>query len=342
MSIVRRAIDEFHEGGIAGFSAASFNYLRRKATQPPPQYRLPNALWSLTRPRTCNFLDEEWDTLLILDACRYDVFSEENRIDGRLESRYSIASNTATWLRRTFLGAELYDTVYVTSNPNGLKLENGVWADRPIFFKTVSALDLWDAEHQTVLPEDVARRTLDAHEEHPDKRIISHFVQPHAPYLGEKAREIHERIDDTVAGWNLDRDFLDYDFEDVDTVLLDVFDRNEYDLDESDLREAYRETLAIALESVESLVDELDGRTVITADHGEMLGEKAVPFGREVFGHPGWLKTDELRRVPWLVRGDGPRRPVTPEEPVETAVEDDDVIAERLRALGYTDRQPSG
>jgi hypothetical protein len=39
-------------------------------------------------------MDEDWDTLLILDACRYDLFAEEVPFGGRLESRISLGSSS--------------------------------------------------------------------------------------------------------------------------------------------------------------------------------------------------------------------------------------------------------
>ncbi|MFW6130788.1 MAG: hypothetical protein ACOC56_06340 [Atribacterota bacterium] len=35
------------------------------------------------------FLEEEWDNLIILDACRYDTFKKYNDISEDLEFRYS-------------------------------------------------------------------------------------------------------------------------------------------------------------------------------------------------------------------------------------------------------------
>jgi hypothetical protein len=59
------------------------------------------------------------------------------------------------------------------------------------------------------------------------------------------------------------------------------------------VKELYRENLEKVLSSVETLVSELSGSTIITSDHGEILGES----GR--FGHPCQMDLRVLRSVPW-------------------------------------------
>jgi len=71
--------------------------------------------WNYRR-RGVNFMGEDWDNLLVLDACRYDIFATENSIAGRLEKRCSKASPTVHFLRTNVDGADLTDTVYVTAN----------------------------------------------------------------------------------------------------------------------------------------------------------------------------------------------------------------------------------
>jgi len=44
------------------------------------------------RPPGCDVIKEDWDTLIILDGCRFDTFEEMNWIDGTLESRKSRGS----------------------------------------------------------------------------------------------------------------------------------------------------------------------------------------------------------------------------------------------------------
>jgi hypothetical protein len=52
------------------------------------------------------------------------------------------------------------------------------------------------------------------------------------------------------------------------------------DIDDEDIQKAYIENLSINLEFVKELADELNGRTVITSDHAQLLGERI--FGKNV------------------------------------------------------------
>jgi hypothetical protein len=74
-----------------------------------------------------NVLEEDWDTLLILDACRYDTFSDVHSLPGTLNKRISVGGNTYEWLRGTFDGRDLRDTIYVTANPQLYRTRNGIY-----------------------------------------------------------------------------------------------------------------------------------------------------------------------------------------------------------------------
>lgn len=43
------------------------------------------------------------------------------------------------------------------------------------------------------------------------------------------------------------------------------------------MQDVYRENVAYGLEYAQNLLEALDGKTVVTADHGELLGE-SVPL----------------------------------------------------------------
>lgn len=48
--------------------------------------------------------EEDWDYLIVLDACRYDKFKESypDYLDGELRKVWSRASSTQPWLGKTF------------------------------------------------------------------------------------------------------------------------------------------------------------------------------------------------------------------------------------------------
>ncbi len=91
--------------------------------------------------------------------------------------------------------------------------------------------------------------------------------------------------------------------------------------------EDYRSNLEYALDSVRTLLKSVDGDVVITADHGNLLGE----FG--LYGHPDYVPVPALKRVPWCrttAENEGKYEPV---EWSNESVKDD--REELLRNLGY-------
>lgn len=93
----------------------------------------------------------------------------------------------------------------------------------------------------------------------------------------------------------------------------------------------YRNTVEVVLELTLELARDLPGRSVFTADHGQIhTGRMLSALG--VNDHPAGLRLPGLVNVPWAVV-DGQRR-----ETVEGAVTDtaSDIVDERLRDLGYT------
>lgn len=276
---------------------------------------------ALSTERPTRVLDEEWDNLLILDGCRYDTFEECNTIDGDLQSRVSPGSQSWEFLRRNFSGESAHDVVYVTANPFSSRLEDDV------FHALIDLLDAWDDQLQTVLPGAVVEAALDAHDRFPDKRLIVHFMQPHYPFLGQRGRELD------VRGFHRDQeDSFD------EPSVWQVLRHRQYDYEgvtRRTVKAAYRENLEVALPHVERLVAELPGRSVVTADHGNLLGERLYPVPVREYGHPRGLYSPPLVRVPWLVVDGGERRSVTSEPPVDTPDLEDEIVTRRLEALGY-------
>lgn len=278
-------------------------------------------------------VDEDWDNLLILDACRYDMFADDNTIEGELSSRISRGSNTQEFLERNFGDGEFHDIVYVTANP-----QVDVRLDAP-FHAVVSVWrDAWDDEFNTVLPEAMVEATLRAQEKYPNKRIISHFVQPHYPFVGERGQALFEK----QAGIELSRRMATGEAAESDHLnVWDLLQRGE--VDERDVWEAYRENLRVVLPAVQRLVDELSGRTVVTADHGNLVGEypHPCPVPLKMYGHPPGVYAENLVKVPWLVVEGQKRRTVVAEAATARATqstdEDVDEATARLRDLGYLD-----
>ena len=275
-------------------------------------------------------MEQDWDNLLILDACRFDLFEEVMRetdfeIPGQLEKVTSRGSGTPEFLRENFKGSRFDDTVYVTANPFSMKI-----IDDPFHETDHVWVDGWDDAEQTVLPEVVCDRTLAAEEKHPNKRLISHFMQPHHPFVGDTRLENDPGLE-WVRARATDGDVPDVQF---------VWERlGRGMVDAAEVWQAYRDNLIRALDPIADLVQELEGKTVITSDHGNGFGERLRPFPTRVYGHDERIRIPALVDVPWFVVDSDGRKTITAAsgERADAATDrnTDERIEEKLKALGY-------
>jgi len=256
-------------------------------------------------------IDEDWDNLIILDGCRYDLFSECNTLDGNLTSVISPASATKNFLERSFSDGEFHDVVYVTANPNCYVLDAEFHHIEPLWE------DHWDESLETVRPEYVAQRAVELAQRFPEKRFIVHFIQPHYPFIGETGQEIEHS---SLLGGGLIADERTRP-----TIWELVRDGN---VDEGVAWRAYRENLELSLPHVERIVYEIDGKSVVTSDHGNAFGRWGI------YGHPTNVFVPELVEVPWLEIEVGERKSITAGtgKPITSA---EDQVEEQLTALGY-------
>lgn len=259
-----------------------------------------------------DFMEEDWDNLVILDACRYDMFKEHNTIEGDLQSRISRGSATIGFLKGNFDGRKFHDTVYVTANP---QLEWNTDKVDTEFYKIINLWEddeSWNEELHTVLPEKVTERALEAAEEYPDKRILVHYMQPHTPFLPEEGKEAM-----------------------TEYIYWHRIMEGELDPTEEEAWKLYNNNLKRVLPHVEELVKGLKGKTVVTADHGNMVNERSFPIPYREWGHPNRTYVEKLVKVPWLVV-EGERREIKEGTPEETDSDsEEEEIKEKLKHLGY-------
>ncbi|WP_226480941.1 hypothetical protein [Natrinema amylolyticum] len=303
-------------------------------------------LFELRHGSGTDVMDEDWDTLLVLDACRYDFFAEMNWIDGRLESRLSAGSSSPGWIDANFAEREHHDTVYVSGNAFTADIDDDVFhaiypvPPEPVAESAaVDAADIFDpdllADSYVIDPETVVETALEAHERHPNKRLIVHFLQPHVPLIGETGLEIYQRIASQRDLSSVSRGGRGDRFGALNVQLYEIIEDDAFDIDVTDLRQAYAETLEIVLPYADRLIREVDGKSVISADHGELLGERLFPFTSRKYGHFEYLANESLRRVPWHVVDADDRRRIVEEAPVESVRMDEEEVTEKLRVLGY-------
>lgn len=222
--------------------------------------------------------DDEWDVCVILDACRADLYEEY--AGGPVETDYSVASSSIEFHERTFDRAsadEMARTALVTGNPFSATagdLEqfaalDEVWRDR------------WDEEWGTVPASAVVDRGIEAWRARRRggyDRVIVWLMQPHHPFvepIGDPLDREQWGDADGLTPWErLAMGSVGYD---------EVWTR-------------YGETLAYAMDHVDRLLTAIDAEVLITADHGNAMGEAFL------YGHPEGVPHPAIRAVPWVHR----------------------------------------
>jgi len=257
-------------------------------------------------------LGADWDLLVVLDACRADLWAEVVGPDGDLPvgtTRTSPGGTSTEWLDAVFGDADpdtLANLGYVTANPYSESHVDGGALGR---LEEVWRTD-WDDAAGTVPPRPVTDAAVRVGRETDLDRLVVHYMQPHFPSLA----------DDRDDGIELDR---------FGEASLSVWEDLRFGRrSRAAVWRAYRANLELVLEDVRLLLDSVDAdRAVVTADHGNAVGERGL------YGHAEGVALDALREVPWAVTTavDTGRH----EPPPPPAADDDPDVGDRLRALGY-------
>lgn len=254
-------------------------------------------------------LKGDWDVLIILDACRFDAFQKiyDDYLSGKLSMVKSSGSETREWLRNTFGGKKL-DATYYSANPYINSGGHGEVGDvSSCFSKVVDLhLDEWDDGQGTVLPE-VFPRVYEG-----ENPAILHYIQPHEPYLSIKESEGLQW--DGVPGgtegfWFGIRKKITPILKGIlgETRLrglakliygggrpVNRIEKHANERGVISVVDAYLYNLERAIKSVKEIITMADGKIVVSADHGEFLGEELR------YGHPPNDNSKILRNVPWL------------------------------------------
>jgi len=218
-----------------------------------------------------------WDWLLICDAGRCDWFEQlyaeflpETVSPERV--RNGGIGYTADWMTSMF--PDWYPGLFVHGGQPVHSMQGGEWDERDHFETVPSYTEFdWDAEYNTCPPKlvsDVVRKYLTDH----DCGVVR-FLQPHPPF-----REMPDRTKGRDTRMQRTANAVRAGELSLETVV------NAY-------RDNYEWVLA---EGVADLLPDLDGTVVVTADHGECLGDCGQWFhGRTHDPH------EHLVTVPWAV-----------------------------------------
>jgi len=261
-----------------------------------------------------DILKEDWKFLVILDACRYDFFKEiykEFFDTNNLQKAISPAKSTPEWLDKIFK-SYYNDIVYISGNPwiNSIVVDKNLkFHAKKHFYKVVDVWNFgWDDNLGTIHPKKINKSFIESLLKYKNKRFILHYNQPHQPYisLGGRSRKIRQiehhnktktftnyakfyiskSVGDLIC-WKL-LNFFKIPFKDYGYMLY--YQYGGFDK----IRQAYKNDLKIVLENVKELTDYVSGKWLITADHGELLGE------HNGYDHCHFFRYKELVEVPFL------------------------------------------
>lgn len=259
-------------------------------------------------------INENWKFLIVLDACRYDYFEELCNLSGELNKVKSPAfkgdaAPTSVWYKVIFQD-KYDDIIHISSHPrvnSKTRVEGFKASDH--FFKIIDLWDSqWNEEIGTVLPENVTEKSIEVIRKFPDKRFIIHYMQPHTPYLSlgapstrkKKTPDSRESISRKIRNWTVKHVRNVIGDEQAVAIMdflgippLSPMDDALRKVGEEGVKKAYRDNLSRVLDSVEELLKFIDGKCVISSDHGEVLG-KGGRFGHDLDPRP------ELYEVPWF------------------------------------------
>jgi len=262
--------------------------------------------------------ERDWDVLVVLDACRYDLFEEfspKHRVYDefdRIDSVYSCASASKEWMNKSFQtlpNEKLADTHYVTANG---------WVESELEEERFGGIEhVWKWAHDrsvgTVPPEPVTDQALRTYREKEPEKLIIHYAQPHAPFLHSNGK--YQSKNEIPGEGNTQN-------------VWKGLQRNEFSNDE--VWSDYGKNLENVLDDVQTIINNVSGTIVITADHGNLIGEWGV------YGHPSYVPIPQLKRVPWVIAEGNDQRSYelnselkSPDDNYELATK------EHLKDLGY-------
>lgn len=281
-------------------------------------YELYGGMWRYIGwhiPRGSNIYEWEWDTLVILDACRVDLLravADEYEFIGDVAAAESVGSMSGEWMRKTFTDTyadQTAATAYVTANVFSADLLDAGQ------FHTLDEVWRygWDEAQGTIPPRPVTDRAIDVARRSDPDRLLVHYMQPHHPFIGEDRLEGDFDADPFGRGGG--------------TTVVDALRRGQVSHDA--FWRAYRANLQLVLGEVAILLENHDAdRVIITADHGDALGEWGI------YDHPAGCLHPVVTNVPLVETTATDTGAYEPS--IEPPADGDGAdLSARLRALGY-------
>lgn len=260
-------------------------------------------------------LDSDWDVLIVLDACRADLFRDfaphhdlSAQFD-RMDSIYSCASSSPEWFEKGFQKAPdstVSDVAYVTQNPYFETVDHDRFCDSLPLHRAKT-----DRPNGLLSPSEVTDAALSLYADTEAKRFVIHYMPPHAPFH-----------------------YVDREYE-VENVPWAGSTQGTWwglqtgEFDPEQVWQDYGKNLLGVLDEVQRVVKHVDGKVIITADHGNAMGELGL------YAHPAFVPAPVLKLVPWIEL-EGRSIEYNSKNLDTPLLETDDMVVEnRLEALGY-------
>jgi len=200
---------------------------------------------------------DNFDSLIILDALRFDIFQQlyqKYLPSGRLLK----VKAGISWVN--VFPIRFRNSVLFTANPhaslNRFDKKFDLWRTN------------WNTSLGTVPPWEVNREVLNY--EGKERKFIV-YLQPHGPWIG-RVKLFRSSSENRGLG--------------QDVSLREEFKKNPVEL--------YTSNLRLVLKYLAALLESLEGRIVVTTDHGECLGEEGKYLHTPMWDHP------IIKNVPWL------------------------------------------
>ncbi len=250
-----------------------------------------------------DILKQDWDILIILDACRYDMFKEVYKKyfnNYELKKAISPATWTMEWFNKIFGDRFFDEIIYISANwfinPIGeVSFKNRCsgrqsFDGRKHFFRVLNSKDIH--------PLSINKIFHKAYLRYPNKRFILHYWQPHRPYItvgdniklkeeAKKTSPFHylKALIPTFCIWKAKR-------------LLKVsptlkIEKIFFEKGREGVIDVYKKEIELALRCIKILVDSINVNWLITSDHGER-------FYHPILWDHGGRRDKEVTEVPWL------------------------------------------
>ena len=253
-----------------------------------------------------------WKFLVVLDACTYKPFNKLYPC----KKTISPATWTLEWLNKMW--PDYYDDiVYISGNIYCLNQSitkhhryggRYSYEGSKHFFKVVEVCNKgWSKKYGTVLPIEINKAFSREYLRNPQKRFILHYMQPHRPYITldgkEKKKTVTQRMSKHMGGKSGRHRLMGYIPERFKWVIGDAIGKEQPPyayvwMKEGypGLRRVYSDEIKNVMDKVAMLTESIDGKWVITADHGERITHPLLD------GHGGRRDKDVIE-VPWLEVG---------------------------------------